>query len=85
MDGFLDARLQRPKLRCRSSLIATENEDRQCHPLAATSLQSGPYMQTFGRDQIGVGAASAVMIFMTVSAIIIPYLYSDIRRVSHEG
>lgn len=43
------------------------------------------YMQTFGRDQIGVGAASAVMIFMTVSAIIIPYLYSDIRRVSHEG
>jgi glucose/mannose transport system permease protein len=43
------------------------------------------YMQTFGRDQIGVGAASAVMIFMTVSAIIIPYLYSDILRVSHEG
>ena len=40
---------------------------------------------TFGRDQMGVGAASAVMIFMTVAAIIVPYLYSDIRRAKHEG
>lgn len=43
------------------------------------------YLQTFGRDQMGVGAASAVMIFMTVAAIIVPYLYSDIRRARHEG
>jgi glucose/mannose transport system permease protein len=43
------------------------------------------YLQTFGRDQMGVGAASAVMIFMTVAAIIVPYLYSDIRRTKHEG
>jgi glucose/mannose transport system permease protein len=43
------------------------------------------YLQTFGRDQMGVGAASAVMIFMTVAAIIVPYLYSDIRRAKHEG
>jgi glucose/mannose transport system permease protein len=43
------------------------------------------YLQTFGRDQMGVGAASAVMIFMTVAAIIVPYLYSDIRRSKHEG
>ena len=43
------------------------------------------YLQTFGRDQMGVGAASAVMIFMTVAAIIVPYLYSDIRRTAHEG
>ena len=42
------------------------------------------YLQTFGRDQMGVGAASAVMIFMTVAAIIMPYLYSDIRRTAHE-
>jgi hypothetical protein len=25
------------------------------------------------------------MIFMTVAAIIVPYLYSDIRRTKHEG
>ena len=43
------------------------------------------YAQTFGRDQMGVGAASAVMIFMTVVAIIVPYLYTDIRRMQHEG
>jgi glucose/mannose transport system permease protein len=38
------------------------------------------YTQTFARNNLGVGAASAVMIFMTVSAIIIPYLYSELRR-----
>jgi glucose/mannose transport system permease protein len=43
------------------------------------------YTQTFGRDQIGVGAASAVMILMAVTAIIVPYLYSDARRTKHEG
>jgi glucose/mannose transport system permease protein len=38
------------------------------------------YTQTFGRDQMAVGAASAMMIFMTVTAIVVPYLYSDLRR-----
>ncbi|WP_407070349.1 carbohydrate ABC transporter permease [Phyllobacterium endophyticum] len=38
------------------------------------------YTQTFGRDQMAVGAASAVMIFMTVAAIVVPYLYSDLRN-----
>jgi glucose/mannose transport system permease protein len=41
------------------------------------------YTQTFARNNLGVGAASAVMIFMTVAAIIVPYLYSEIRRSSH--
>lgn len=38
------------------------------------------YTQTFGRDQMAVGAASAIMIFMTVTAIVVPYLYLDIRN-----
>lgn len=38
------------------------------------------YTQTFGRDQMAVGAASAIMIFMTVTAIVVPYLYVDIRN-----
>lgn len=38
------------------------------------------YMQTFGRDQMAVGAASAMMIFMTVTAVVAPYLYSDVRK-----
>lgn len=41
------------------------------------------YTQTFARNNLGVGAASAVMIFMTVAAIIVPYLYSEIRRSGH--
>ncbi|PBC03826.1 ABC transporter permease [Mesorhizobium sp. WSM3860] len=38
------------------------------------------YTQTFGRDQMAVGAASAIMILMTVAAIVVPYLYIDIRN-----
>jgi glucose/mannose transport system permease protein len=38
------------------------------------------YTQTFGRNSMGIGAASAVMIFMTVFAIVVPYLYSETRR-----
>ncbi|MER8953442.1 sugar ABC transporter permease [Mesorhizobium sp. M0833] len=37
------------------------------------------YQYTFGRGQLAQGAASAVMITMTVIAIIVPYLYSEIR------
>lgn len=38
------------------------------------------YQYTFGRGQLAQGAASAVMITMTVVAIIVPYLYSEIRN-----
>ena len=49
-------------------------------------LQSSMARRIFlTRLGVGVGAASAVMIFMTVAAIIVPYLYSDIRRAKHEG
>lgn len=40
------------------------------------------YRAAFERSQLGVSAASAVMIFMTVVAIIIPYLYTS-RRKNH--
>lgn len=38
------------------------------------------YAQTFGRNSMALGSASAVMIFMTVFAIVVPYLYSEARR-----
>jgi glucose/mannose transport system permease protein len=37
------------------------------------------YSSTFGRDQLGMGAASAVMMLMTIAAIMVPYLYSEVR------
>ena len=37
------------------------------------------FKYTFGRGQLAQGAASAVMITMTVVAIIVPYLYSEAR------
>ncbi|MGO1074979.1 carbohydrate ABC transporter permease [Inquilinus sp. CA228] len=42
------------------------------------------FSATFRRNQMGVGAASAMMMLMTVAAIIIPYLYSELREVRHE-
>ncbi|RVH51406.1 sugar ABC transporter permease [Sinorhizobium meliloti] len=41
------------------------------------------YTQTFGRNSMALGASSAVMIFMTVFAIIVPYLYFEARKSSH--
>ncbi|WP_207907884.1 carbohydrate ABC transporter permease [Sinorhizobium americanum] len=41
------------------------------------------YTQTFGRNSMALGASSAVMIFMTVFAIIVPYLYFEARKNSH--
>lgn len=37
------------------------------------------YEMTFTRQQIGLGAASAVMMLMTVAAIMVPYLWSELR------
>lgn len=37
------------------------------------------YEMTFRRNQINVGAASAIMMLATVMAIIVPYLYSELR------
>lgn len=38
------------------------------------------YEMTFRRNEIGTGAAAAVMMLMTVMAIIVPYLYSELRH-----
>jgi glucose/mannose transport system permease protein len=38
------------------------------------------YSYTFTRNQMAVGAASAVIMLMTISAIIVPYLYSELRE-----
>lgn len=38
------------------------------------------FSSTFRRNQMGVGAASAIMMLMAVAAIFIPYLYSELRE-----
>ncbi len=38
------------------------------------------YSYTFTRNQMGVGASSAVIMLMTVAAIIVPYLYSELKE-----
>ncbi len=38
------------------------------------------YSLTFSRGQLGQGSASAMMILLTVVAIIVPYLYSELRH-----
>jgi glucose/mannose transport system permease protein len=38
------------------------------------------YAFTFNRSQIGLGAASAMMMMMIVVAVIVPFMYSEVRR-----
>ena len=38
------------------------------------------YSYTFTRNQMGIGAASAVIMLMTIAAIIVPYLWSELRE-----
>jgi glucose/mannose transport system permease protein len=40
------------------------------------------YSFAFQRSELGIAAASAVMMLMTIMAIIIPYLYSELRGTS---
>jgi len=40
------------------------------------------YSHTFTRNQLGVGAASAMIMLFTIAAIIVPYLYSEMRNES---
>jgi glucose/mannose transport system permease protein len=50
-------------------------------PGSATEMPSTfMFSATFRRNQMGVGAASAIMMLMTVAAIIVPYLYSELRE-----
>ena len=38
------------------------------------------YSYTFTRNQMGIGAASAIIMLMTIAAIIVPYLYAELRE-----
>jgi glucose/mannose transport system permease protein len=38
------------------------------------------YSYTFTRNQMAVGAASAVIMLMTIVAIIVPYLYAELKE-----
>lgn len=50
-------------------------------PGVSTELPSTfMYSATFTRNDLGLGAASAVIMLMTIAAIIIPYLYSELRH-----
>ena len=50
-------------------------------PGNATELPSTfMYSYTFTRSQMAVGSASAVMMLMGITAIIVPYLYSELRE-----
>ncbi len=40
------------------------------------------YSYTFTRDQMAVGSTSAVIMLMTIAAIMIPYLYSELKEKS---
>ena len=42
------------------------------------------YVMSFTRGQIGLGAASATMMLATVAALVVPYLYSELRAKSHD-
>jgi len=42
------------------------------------------YVMSFTRGQIGLGAASATMMLATVAALVVPYLYSELRVKPHE-
>jgi glucose/mannose transport system permease protein len=41
------------------------------------------YAFAFNRNRLGLGAASAMMMFFTVMAIVVPYLYSELRSKRH--
>ena len=41
------------------------------------------YSYTFTRNQMGVGAASAMVMLMTVVAIMVPYLYAELKEPKH--
>lgn len=42
------------------------------------------YTMSFTRGQIGLGAASATMMLATVAAIVVPYLYSELKAKPHD-
>jgi glucose/mannose transport system permease protein len=53
------------------------------NPCGATELPSTfMYSYTFTRNQMAVGSASAIIMLMAIAAIMVPYLYSELREKS---
>ncbi len=50
-------------------------------PGTATELPATfMYEYTFSRAQMGIGSASAIMMLMTIAAIMVPYVYAEVRE-----
>ncbi|HEX4461984.1 MAG TPA: sugar ABC transporter permease, partial [Polyangia bacterium] len=74
-----------------STLIILSHIAIKCFDLVIALTNGGPgfatdvpatfmYTMAFSRGQIGLGAASATMMLATVAALVVPYLYSELRR-----
>jgi glucose/mannose transport system permease protein len=43
------------------------------------------YQYTFTRNEMAVGAASSVLMLLVVAAVVLPYLYSEMKKVKNNG
>ena len=76
--------LSRMRKEIETSRIIHDQASKKEGPGSATEMPSTfMFSATFRRNQMGVGAASAMMMLMTVAAIIIPYLYSELKDDGH--
>ncbi|MEH6631797.1 MAG: sugar ABC transporter permease [Halopseudomonas aestusnigri] len=41
------------------------------------------YSYTFARNQMGIGASSAVIMLLTIASVIVPYLYAELKENKH--
>jgi glucose/mannose transport system permease protein len=41
------------------------------------------YQYTFTRNEMAVGAASSVLMLVAIGAVVLPYLFSEMRKVQH--
>ncbi len=41
------------------------------------------YQYTFTRNEMAVGAASSVLMLLGISVVVLPYLYSELRKAKH--
>jgi glucose/mannose transport system permease protein len=43
------------------------------------------YQYTFTRNEMAVGAASSVLMLLVIAAVVLPYLYSEMKKVKNNG
>jgi glucose/mannose transport system permease protein len=41
------------------------------------------YQYTFTRNEMAVGAASSVLMLLGIAVVVLPYLYSELRKVNN--